>query len=160
MVRLQRYNTFLQRNIRFRYHWDSNLRGIDEPRQDIWNCCWHIYSRSHRVSCALLRLGQRFCGSGCDRTTICCRGMILALSFTPIHGPPGTVVTVTDAGWNPSYTTSKLHAVRKLYFYFDSSFNLWVMLNRSEDRIIANTLKLHAILALTLSLLPDLERGG
>ena len=58
-------------------------------------------------------------------------------------------------------TTSKLHAVRKLYFYLAILlYNLWVMLNRSEDKVIADTLKLHAILALTLSFIPDIEGEG
>lgn len=58
-------------------------------------------------------------------------------------------------------TTSKLYAVRKSYFYLAIVLhNLWVMLNRTEGRVIADALKLHAILALVLTFIPDIERGG
>ncbi len=58
-------------------------------------------------------------------------------------------------------TTSKLYAVRRLYFHFAILlYNLWVVLNRSEGRIVADSLKLHAIVALVLSFIPDAEGAG
>jgi len=58
-------------------------------------------------------------------------------------------------------TTSKLYAVRRLYFYLAILlYNLWVMLNYCEGRIAADSLKLRAILALTLSFIPDIEGTG
>ena len=58
-------------------------------------------------------------------------------------------------------TTSQLYAVRRLYFHFAILlYNLWVVLNRSEGRIVADSLKLHAIVALVLSFIPDAEGAG
>ena len=58
-------------------------------------------------------------------------------------------------------TTSKLYAVRRLYFYLAVLlYNVWVMLNHSKGKIVADSLKLYAIVALTLSFMPDIESGG
>jgi hypothetical protein len=59
-------------------------------------------------------------------------------------------------------TTTKLYAVRRLYFYLAILlYNVWVMLNYNEDRIVvADSLKLYAIVALILSFIPDIEGGG
>ncbi len=58
-------------------------------------------------------------------------------------------------------TTSKLYPVRRLYFYLAILlYNLWVMLNYCEGRIVADSLKLHAIMAPTLSFIPDIEGTG
>ena len=63
-------------------------------------------------------------------------------------------------------TTSKLYAVRRLYFYLAVLlYNLWVMLNYRESnyregRIVADSLKLYTILALTLSFIHDMEGAG
>ena len=58
-------------------------------------------------------------------------------------------------------TTSKLYTVRRLYFYLAVLlYNLWIMLNYREGRIVADSLKLYTILALTLSFSPDMEGAG
>ncbi len=59
-------------------------------------------------------------------------------------------------------TTSKLHALRILYFYLAILlYNLWVMLNYTEpSRIIADSLKVYyVVLAAILSFIPDIEGG-
>lgn len=58
-------------------------------------------------------------------------------------------------------TTSKLHALRILYFYLAILlYNLWVMLNYHEaSRIIADSLKVYVVLAAILSFIPDIEGG-
>lgn len=62
-------------------------------------------------------------------------------------------------------TTSRLHALRILYFYLAVLlYNLWVLLNyyhRSHEpgRIIADSLKVHVVLAAILAFIPDIEGG-
>lgn len=64
-------------------------------------------------------------------------------------------------------TSKKLHALRILYFYLAVLlYNLWVLLNyyyhRSHEpgRIIADSLKVHVVLAAILAFIPDIIEGG
>ncbi|MEM3186153.1 MAG: transposase [Conexivisphaerales archaeon] len=57
-------------------------------------------------------------------------------------------------------TTSKLYAIRKLYFYLAVLlYNLWVKLNRSKDRVIVDMLKQSVMLSLILWFIPDMAEG-
>jgi hypothetical protein len=58
-------------------------------------------------------------------------------------------------------TTSKLYSVRRLYFYLAIlMYNMWVALKHSQGSVIADSLKLYAMMTLAMSFIPDAKQGG
>ncbi len=57
-------------------------------------------------------------------------------------------------------TTSKLYSVRRPYFYLAIlMYNMWVALKHSKGTMIADSLKLYAMMTLLMSFIPDAELG-
>jgi len=56
-------------------------------------------------------------------------------------------------------TKSKLYSVRRLYFYLAIlMYNMWVALKHSQGSVIADSLKLYAMMTLVISFIPDEEQ--
>jgi hypothetical protein len=58
-------------------------------------------------------------------------------------------------------TTSKLYSVKRLYFYLAIlMYNMWVALKHSRGTVIADSLKLYAMMTFVMSFIPDTEQVG